>query len=224
MNQFNPMLFNTAMVKSIIIGAKTKTRRLVSTDLFGCDIKYNVELADNNSSVHFRFNNNSEYSAGFVSRYRIGTIIWIRETWQETYNSKLAKWEPIYKADDKTYIDEDGILKWKPSIHMPRKYARIFLKVANIRVERLRDITDTDSIAEGIETVHNRYCYKNYESKRKSKHDFFLSPINSFGSLWKSVYGNESWDSNAWVWVYDFEKIEVTENLKIEFIEKGAKK
>ena len=90
------------------------------------------------------------------------------------------------------YAKEKYGYKWKPSIFMPREACRIFLKVTNVRVERLQDISDHDVIAEGIVMEKTP----------------FIEPCNAFASLWESINGIGSWALNPWVWVYEFKQIE----------------
>ena len=134
-----------------------------------------------------------------------GDILWVRETWQTTWNENKKSWDTIYKADGGYWIDDDGIMKWKPSIYMPKKRARIFLEVTNVRVERLQDITEEDAIAEGIERVSIApfvHRFKNYLCNNK-----FIGPKESFKTLWMKINGIDSWKSNPWVWVYEFKQV-----------------
>lgn len=118
-----------------------------------------------------------------------------------------------------TYYWEPGHspLNWKPSLFMPKEAARIFLKVTNVRCERLQDISEEDAIAEGIsfqfydtDFKEEMPRYKNYLNKLFQT----SSPIYSFASLWRKINGKDSWKKNPWVWVYDFERIEKPENFK----------
>lgn len=99
-------------------------------------------------------------------------------------------------------------LSWKPSIFMPFEAARIFLRVTNVRCERLQDITEDDAIAEGIEKVadYGTTGYKLYTEPDAAYSD--IDAIWSFESLWQSINGKDSWNENPWVWVYEFERIE----------------
>lgn len=127
-----------------------------------------------------------------------GDILWVRETWrgieQETGGFRYE-----YKATEKINL----IDKWKPSIFMPKEAARIFLKVTDVRVERLQDISEADAIAEGIvmnNTPHEGwYWMENVYSTD--------SALIAYEKLWNKINGKKyPWDSNPWVWVISFEK------------------
>lgn len=212
--QYKPILFSTEMVLAILEGRKTQTRRLHGLD----EIKKNpndwtfnnFSTDDKRTFAHFRKKEDNKIKSIFgTSPYQIGDILWVRETWQTTYNEGENKWDTIYKADGFFWIDDDGPMKWKPSIYMPKKRARIFLEVTNVRVERLQDISEEDAIAEGVESFNHGYggspvgvWYKDYIYGK-----FNLKPNFSFKSLWKKINGEDSWKSNPWVWVYEFKQV-----------------
>ena len=158
-----PILFNTPMVRAILDGGKTQTRRIVKGQIKEWDY---LELSDYVTFVkvdkwgdeHYKdvpgtwasFQNCHEYASEdypFVkSQYQIGDILYVRETWG-TYSPTYGTVPKLYyRADDNA---QDGI-KWRPSIHMPKSAARIFLRVTGVKVERLQDITFEDCCAEGI--------------------------------------------------------------------------
>jgi hypothetical protein len=157
-----------------------------------------------------------EDGSAFID-YKEGMPIWIDldedgEEWLLNQVELLEK-KGCISAES---MDEDGhyqVLKhfpWKPSIHMPKAAARIFLRITDIRVERLQDISEEDAIAEGIGNAENgRMGYKDYlDSDSATFH-----AKQSFESLWQSINGAESWDENPWVWVITFESIEKPENF-----------
>ena len=208
--QYKPILFSTKMVQAILEGRKTQTRRLHGLD----EIKknpndwtfYYFSKDDKRTFAHFRNQEDNKIKSIFgTSPYQIGDILWVRETWQTTWNENKKSWDIIYKADGGYWIDDDGIMKWKPSIYMPKKAARIFLEVTNVRVERLQDITEEDAIAEGIERVSIApfvHRFKNYLCNNK-----FIGPKESFKTLWMKINGEDSWNANPWVWVYEFKQV-----------------
>jgi hypothetical protein len=117
-----------------------------------------------------------------------------------------------YKASVSWAFLEAAKLYWKPSIHMPKEAARMFLKILNVRVERLQDISNEDCISEGIEiegTEEEFIFYKNYQYADE-KHQV---PRNSFISLWEKINGAGSWNKNPFVWVYEYEIIKKPENF-----------
>ncbi len=242
-NIFKPILFNTEMVQAILAGRKTQTRRIINYPISnnailhgeGSQTLWNKELrvwvvgncedyiVQNESFfIDKRLKRDSgidpkkwyECIHEIDRKYKIDNILWVRETWQTTFNEKSKEWDPIYKTDGKYWIDDDGAMKWKPSIHMPKKHARIFLKVTKVRCERLQDISEEDAIAEGV-IQHSDYGstgYVDYENRDTAVTD--IDAVWSFETLWQSINAKKHpWDSNPWVWVYDFERIEKPENF-----------
>ena len=212
--QYKPILFSTEMVQAILEGRKTQTRRLHGLD----EIKknpndwtfYYFSKDDKRTFAHFRKQEDNKIKSIFgTSPYQIGDILWVRETWQTTWNENKKSWDTIYKADGGYWIDDDGIMKWKPSIYMPKEAARIFLEVSNVRVERLKDISEEDAIEEGIEIIHYAEnilpVFRNYLLKEKKG---TLNPRLSFRTLWEKINGEDSWNANPWVWVYEFKVVE----------------
>jgi hypothetical protein len=126
----------------------------------------------------------------------VGDIIWVRETFAPIINTEGQE-TFVYKADDDFYKDTIEDWKgWKPSLFMPKDACRLFLKITNIRVERLQDISEADAEYEGAKKMpleHLGGAFPNHKS--------------GFESLWQSINGKESWDSNPYVWVIEFEKI-----------------
>ncbi|MEG0409112.1 MAG: hypothetical protein RR623_09585, partial [Bacilli bacterium] len=186
-------LFNTEMVRAIMDGRKTVTRRVIRLPKRG--------YWDNDPP------------RGVMPRYRIGDILYVRETFMEhhTYFIKNNLDNPtiLYKAD---YLgDEDlmncGIDRWKPSIHMPKKYARILLEVTDVRVERLQDITINGIYHEG---AIGRYLWERPNLQEMYKGLAYTAWIN----LWNSAINKNEialygWDANPYVFVYDFRKVKV---------------
>ena len=193
-----PILFNTEMVRAILDGRKTCTRRLVKPQP---DEKYTFPLGFVTDSTEkkevgcFGFAAN-EYggSIQYVKppyRYAPGDILYVRETWKKAPNG-------YYYYEDWQRDDIADVTKWKPSIHMPKEAARIWLKVTNVRVERLQDMTDDDAEAEG--------CF-DYTSTALGFPDVWDSTIK------KSDLDRYGWDANPWVWVIKFERCEKPEGV-----------
>lgn len=111
-----------------------------------------------------------------------GDVLWVRETFQTW---RLGY---IHKATWSTELPEN--IKWKPGIHMPKEACRLFLEVVSIRIERLKDISEQDAISEGI--IHKSMNH----------------PCVEFQHLWESINGEDSWESNPWVWVIEFKRID----------------
>lgn len=210
----SPIIFNTEMVQAILEGRKTQTRRI---------FKDHPRLASDVSKVDLAmwFNDYDEYILSFSQYGKTGDLLWVKETFQRNFSSHVSHQGYLYKTDigfkdvnyriwcyekKGEYFDHyDRQFSWKPSIHMPKAAARIWLKITDIRIERLMDISNEDAIAEGIKIV-GKYRYKNY--LKDLNKDFFLSPLPSFRSLFESINGEQIWKANPWVWVITFEKIE----------------
>ena len=204
------MIFNAEMVRALLSGRKTQTRRIIkpqpeatlsgslsgkwlSRPLNGLLLPKIEDIA-----IHCPF--------GVV-----GDRIWVRETFQgplfdydlmDSYCKDPTPFEKpefcVYKADGvpaPEFYDADDELHccWRPSIHMPRWASRILLEITNVRVERLKSISDGDAIREGCSTAD-------------MKSGDCVADV--FARLWASIYGDESWNSNPWVWVIDFKRIE----------------
>lgn len=190
-----PILFNTEMVRAILDGRKTCTRRV---------IKHNVD-AILNSPYHMQ---HPEVEDAWLIKklcrppYEPGDVLYVRETWcgLPVNEAGHMRGHTIY------YYKTDGELRpkgwrgtWHPSIHMPKEAARIWLKVTDVRVERLQDMTDDDAEAEG--------CF-DYTSTALGFPDVWDSTIK------KSDIDRYGWDANPWVWVIEFEQCEKPEEVE----------
>jgi len=203
-----PIIFSTPMVQAILDGRKTQTRRVVKIN--GCPItspKESLELTKEGLIYH-SFCSMSGY---YKPLCQPGDILWVRETFCEVpyeHNHVPIKGGHItipkyaYKADSER--DYTGI--WKPSIHMPREAARLFLRVTNVRVERLHDITENDARNEGVKDPYDYQEPSYYDQPHVRGMEINKS---AFAGLWDSLNAKRGygWESNPWVWVYEFEKI-----------------
>lgn len=200
------MIFNSEMVRAILDGRKTQTRRPIKFPFkdrnLGCELSGN-ELAGDLSAGKYL---NSPFG-------KPGDRIWVRETFQgplfdfdqmDAYCKDSAPFEKaqfcVYKADGKPapeFFDADDNLHccWRPSIHMPRWASRILLEITDVRVERLNAITESEAEAEGITDT-----------------GFGDLLVDGYRYLWKSIYGEENWNANPWVWVIKFKRVEGDDN------------
>jgi len=121
-----------------------------------------------------------------------GDTLWVRETWAPLPGSVVLN-VAFYRADTKAASDD---VRWRPSIHMPRWASRITLRITDIRVERLQDISEDDAKAEGV-------GYKNPGYLPGTKGNW----IGSFAYLWNKINGPGAWEANPWVWVVAFERV-----------------
>ena len=218
-----PILFNTDMVRAIMDGRKNCTRRIVKPQP---DEKHTYPLGFVTDSTEkkevgcFEFGIN-EYGGSIQyakPQYQPGDILYVRETWGYPISLNSDK-QYVFRADK---IAESGFKNdshiWHPSIHMPKKAARIWLNVTNVRVERLQDITETQTEEEGflftppcLHQTGENYCDIDGPCGSKIKY-CDMSAGELFGKvLWDStikksdidIYG---WDANPWVWVIEFER------------------
>lgn len=178
------MIFNGEMVRAILDGRKTQTRRPVKFPVhdknLGCELAGN-ELAGELSAGSYL---NSAFG-------KPGDRIWVRETWAR-YNIDQNSHDIAYRATTPADWPEEG--RWRPSIHMPRWASRILLEITGVRVERLQSITLGDICKE---VGCGLYDF------RPATYGFQV-----WEELWKSIYGAESWKANPWVWVIEFKRVE----------------
>ncbi|HDH1862996.1 TPA: morphogenetic protein [Klebsiella quasipneumoniae subsp. similipneumoniae] len=216
------MIFNGEMVRAILDGRKTQTRRIMAPqpadDIERCIFPNPEEIGWKSSLRH----KHGSTTAHFCHYGKPGDRIWVRETFQgplfdydlmDSYCKDPTPFEKpefcVYKADGvpaPEFYDADDELHccWRPSIHMPRWASRILLEITDVRVERLNSIHDVDAMREGIQNLTT--C---------SHADFGIPgvvnaqhPVRAFQLLWESIYGADSWRANPWVWVIEFKRVE----------------
>lgn len=196
------MIFNAEMVRAVLDGRKTQTRRAVKFPIrdkdIGCELSGN-ELAGEVSAGNYR---NSPFGA-------VGDRLWVRETWAR-YNIDQNSHDMAYRATTPDDWPKEG--RWRPSIHMPRWASRITLEITDVRVERLNSISENDARAEGAGSAV-WFAGKGVPEEQWTslgEHGAYrASHINSFATLWESIYGADSWQANPWVWVIEFKRVEV---------------
>lgn len=224
MSKVLPILFKGDMVRDILDGRKTVTRRAVKFPVNSFteriptadDVRVNTYTIWSNEVVF------SERNVTFEVKppYRIGDILYIRETWTfipcigcsgdgwplNCYDYQAVEYDDgdsisdgcfLYRADCKS----PERITWRPSIHMPKQAARIWLKVRNLKVERLKDITEDQAIKEGISCV--KYDV-NTGKEESAALDWF--PILWNSTVKKSDSDRYGWKANPWVWVIEFER------------------
>ncbi|HGM5805693.1 TPA: hypothetical protein ACKP33_001926 [Serratia marcescens] len=208
-----PVIFNGEMVRAILDGRKTQTRRVVSDrHLHLIDVASQVgECYPLESGIDHA--NSQSYYREHCPFGQVGDRLWVRETFAGHYLDDdqiqdikdgrcKAKCLCEYRAD---YGDDaecaDG---WTPSIHMPRWASRITLEITAVRVERLNDISQEDAQVEGMELTGWVPSYSNPDN---AGFDETFTPYDNFAMLWQSIYGEESWSANPWVWVIEFRRV-----------------
>lgn len=204
--KFRPILFSTPMVQALLENRKKMTRRTKGLEKVNenpDDWKFEAfgknpdNEKDKRLCAYFTIKGTQTWYYQ-ICPYNVGDVLWVRETWQ-IRDSRNPN-EIFYKASDNMTC-----APWKPSIFMPKEACRIFLKLKRIRVERLRDIFHSDARAEGVDFVEgiNGNLYYNYLTLDHGCNELF-----SFMTLWQKINGENSWEFNPFVWVYEFEQIE----------------
>lgn len=221
-----PILFSAPMVRAILDGSKTQTRRAVkpprTRPAFILQDHGNgwwPYQSDDGESALCNDGNEHPYNCPYG---KPGEQLWVRETWRHTASSldeARAITEDMcsgtavdYRA---TYIDEcvrelgfskadaemaDSFEVWRPSIHMPRWASRITLEITAVRVERLHDISEADAVAEGIARRGEGWAWYS------DPWAYTMSPVTSYSDLWESINGPQSWEANPWAWVIEFKR------------------
>ena len=220
-----PILFSAPMVRAILEGRKTVTRREVKKQAaLDC-------LAAGFEPAFLALPGNAD----LCPYGQPGERLWVRETWgviSHDFDERgnMADWKPdrpasairemrfgqgyysghvIYRADGEAAWagDDDGggddRSAWKPSIHMPRIASRILLEITGVRVERLQDITYEEAVAEG---VHRDSACRMWTATDEGGacHKY---PVPAFRDLWSGINGADAWDANPWVWVVEFKQV-----------------
>lgn len=217
MSRVLPILFNGDMVRAILDGRKTVTRRICkdANEYVVPDMSF-YDSDKRTYAVHNYAD--KEHTDQLSTAERTcpicpGDILYVRETWYRGLNRILYK--ANYSENEKFYTNGKEIqIKWHPSIHMPKEAARIWLKVKDVRVERLQEMSDDDCEKEGLEN----FCKKC--SALFSNCDTCLNDVGikeDFKELWnstikKSDLNRYGWDANPWVWVIEFERCEKPED------------
>lgn len=224
-----PILFQGAMVRAILKGSKTQTRRIVkpappsNTVAMGRwqdpgpEPAYWAFMRDGPAEPDHPFGGAELHGEPWRCPYgQPGDRLWVRETWAIVPRTAYARSDGVQQTlrpdDDHDAViyragwdRSDSGFRWRPSIHMPRWASRITLEITGVRVERLQDISEADAIAEGIEPDvqpgDSVPLWRNYRTGNTT-----ASPAYSYESLWESINGPGSWDDNPFVWVVEFKR------------------
>ncbi|WP_432675078.1 hypothetical protein [Delftia sp. 11MD] len=231
-----PILFSAPMVRALLAGTKTQTRRILK-------LKWGFDVEERDDGTLWPWAEHPDCDDDVwmpCQQGEIGDRLWVREAFRfpasldhlspsvcgdkaldagyrtpwaptqfEADGSRTGEWRGFDTLPEKT---RPG--KLRPGIHMPRWASRISLEITALRAQRLQDISDADARAEGIECMAgDPECgYRNYLDQ--ASQDWSLSPRESFRSLWESINGPASWAKNPWVWVVEFERAKATEKGK----------
>ncbi|EAU5131733.1 hypothetical protein IFX79_004089 [Salmonella enterica] len=206
------MIFNAEMVNAILSGRKTQTRRPIKWK----QTRF-TEIAERDDGSLWPWAEDCERGGDiwFACPFgEVGDRIWVRETWQvihdhidesshveyRTYAPSIPKekdryWHAVYAEHFGDESREDRGFPWRPAIHMPRWASRITLEITDVRVERLRGLSEEDAKSEGIIPSAGGVL-PGWEYR-----------IN-FRDLWMDIYGTDNWEANPWVWVIEFKRVE----------------
>ena len=183
-----PILFSGPMVRAILDGSKTQTRRVVKdaqpAGIGRCHWS-------NTGWAHLRLSGGCSCQPVHCPRGTPGDRLWVRETWAHERDGTGCPDDTgvLYRATDPGWDDEGTGLRWRPSIFMPRIASRILLEITDVRVQRLQEISDEDARAEGYDRSH-------------------AFPREWFALLWERIHGPGSWHANPWVWAITFQRLE----------------
>ena len=192
-----PILFSGPMVRALLAGTKSQTRRVCKPAQFYSlssvvEVPDPLERGQVYNGSHF---GDEEGDVSFASPYGgRGDRLWVREAhwwFKDEHDPVTGYFPPKLTIEDVEYRadGDDGRKVWRPSIHMPRWASRITLEITRVRVERLQDISEADAVAEGVYTDPACPAYDGYRT------------------LWEQINGSGSWDLNPWVWVVEFRRV-----------------
>ncbi|WP_333887761.1 hypothetical protein [Clostridium sp.] len=227
-----PVLFNTEMVNAILNGKKISTRRPIKPQPPEWAEEFGFTFFTPDRHISYRGNSKCGYGESSIKMpYCKDDILYVRETWASCKNEKPkiaipADYKDVlyfYKADDIRNSDGSTI-KWHPSIHMPKVATRIFLKVTDVKVQRIQDITEEEALHDGIQAYtkdrkHYKYCTnidswnKNFKPSKEYDETAWQSmpetAKEAFHLLWDNIYAKQGygWDANPWIWIIEFERI-----------------
>lgn len=211
MNRALPILFNTEMVRAILDGRKDATRRIVK-GFIPDDAVWGYTAFTPKGYISCR----GTFADGYGEKFfklpcEPGDILYVRETWKKAPNG-------YYYYEDWQRNDIADVTKWKPSIHMPKEAARIWLKVTNVSVERLQDITEDGAKAEGAKQCYEQINTIENKPVTYLAEDYKGYYVLGFKSVWnstikKSDLDRYGWDANPGVWVIEFERCEKPEEI-----------
>jgi hypothetical protein len=225
-----PILFSTEMVRAILDGRKTQTRRVIKpqftdSNLLGKDYRFYGKASKdaNKIDIGISWNKSDPIPKSIIrkAKYKPGDILYVWETWNvcecEDICPGIADENecPFNRVGYKCYrykaqYSDCESRKWKPSARMPKEAARIFLRVTDVRAERLQDISENDCLREGIQqnTVRSLRGVPSFQIYGMS--EWYTKAKYAFTDLWDRMNAKNGyfWESNPWVWVYTFERVE----------------
>jgi len=221
--KYRPILFSAPMVRALLDGSKTQTRRVVNlNDRLGRFDKDGYHAVTDSTIVRTSWTPSTIQKVVDCPYGQPGDRLWVRETFTDLQDTGI-EYRPIpsvplkryvFAADIKLGSHEDEArkefgIKWRPSIFMPRTASRITLEVTGVRVERLQDISEVDCIAEGIERSEEYPTLWKRGDLYGDQNTVQITgfPKLAYRSIWEAISGHESWHANPWVWVVEFKQV-----------------
>ena len=213
------ILFTAPMVRALLDGRKTQTRRIVKLKEFQPSTTPGYDWTFRSGRGDCWQDYRHKDLLARVAPHKVGQRIWVKETWHLCHTKDQGGY--CYRAD--SACDDSGErhgqwivgvfhafpVRWKPSIHMPRWASRITRLVTEVRIQRVQDISEEDAIAEGIHELwlqqgQSGAWWTGDESNPRVRE---RTPINAYRSLWEFLYGPGSWALNPWIWAYTLEEV-----------------
>ena len=213
-----PILFSAPMVRALLAGTKTQTRRAVNLPADAKHVCYWAPPSGRSESGYADPGVNywTPDPAGETDSNHLnpcpygqpGDRLWVREAfmhepadycWEASVSIPCRPASTVYRADYPEFKPGEG---WKPSIHMPRHLSRILLEVTSVRVERLQDISEADAVAEGCKPIRPELVQDGLIARPGR------SAVEEFRPVWEEIHGEGSWDANPFVWVVTFRRID----------------
>jgi hypothetical protein len=219
-----PILFNGPMVRALLDGSKTQTRRIVKGQTPEWAHVTDEEYADGQEFFMVCGTKQPDGLRPILDGVtcpfgQFGDRLWVREGWKA--HTTFDHLSPCHIPESHVwYLADDGYKaesRGRASMHMPRWASRILLEVVSVRVERLQDISEVDALAEGISSLRTReWDQEHFPTWRKAFDEACVRgekppvgplPSESYRALWESINGAGSWDANPWVWVVEFKRV-----------------
>lgn len=197
-----PILFSAPMVRALLAGSKTQTRRALKRQP-----DYPIIIATDPHTNRYQIGEREQVTEAALLRAspygQPGDRLWARETWAPHPDFALEVRRGVYRADPEC---EHDVERWRPSIHMPRWAGRILLEIVSVRVERLQEISDADIVAEGIDMEALAESQDRYDIVCKgSGASGRATERTAWRDLWESTGGD--WDANLWCWAITFKRV-----------------
>ena len=220
-----PILFSSEMLRAILAGRKTQTRRVITRNAPKV-VDGAVTWYPGGEKLGFKYigveGHSIEVASGWAASWcpygALGDLLWVRETWANPGGAIY------YRADgefDQDLKDMGYTTKWKPAIFMPRELSRITLEIVKVRVERVQDISEEDALAEGItlDPREGRFSCVTIDKHGHVDnlgHYLMPRPRQKYEGLWNSINAKRGfgWDLNPWVWVLEFKRCNKCEDHK----------